>query len=169
MLKQKKRQAQFFSCIMLMGLTLVYSVVSMAATQDSQTFSAPLAVTVPSTYTVTIPQKLSLEHLETGKQYLAITVDAMLQEDEQIQLLAVNAPPDGLVGLTNGKETLNIEHRRAEDDSKITRDNAIIGMFKTGKSTHVSVVQSSDWDSITTGGTFRGNFSYSVKVVKGGG
>ncbi len=173
MFKQKKRQSRLFSCVLLMGLMLTHPVLSLAAThdltQDSPTYTAPLEVIVPSSYTITIPQKLSFDHLVTEKQYLTVTVDATLQEDEQIQLMAANATPDGLVCLTNGRETLNVAHRRAADDSKITASNSVIDMFKTGKTTHVSVMQVVDWDSITTGGAFRGNFSYSVKVVKEGG
>lgn len=106
--------------------------------------------------------------MATEKQYLQVTVDALLQEDEQIQLLAMNATPDGLVGLTNGKDTLKIEHRRADDDSKITTSNSVIDMFRSGKTTHTSVVQASDWDSVLSGGAFKGNFSYAVRLVKGG-
>ncbi|GHU37971.1 hypothetical protein FACS1894193_09070 [Bacilli bacterium] len=173
MFKPKKRQSRLFSCAMLLGVVFSYPLLSLAdthdLTQDSQTFAMPLEVRVPSTYTVTIPQKLSFKHLETGKQYLAVTVDARLDDDEQIQLVAVNAPTDGLVGLTNGQETLNIEYRRADDDSKITSSNALIANFKTGQTTHQTVVQAPNWDSITTGGAFRGSISYAVKVVKGGG
>ncbi len=172
MFKQKKRQSRLFSCVLLMGLMLTHPVLSLAAThdltQDSPTYAAPLEVIVPSSYTITIPQKLSFEHLATEKQYLQVTVDALLQEDEQIQLLAMNATPDGLVGLTNGKDTLKIEHRRADDDSKITTSNSVIDMFRSGKTTHTSVVQASDWDSVLSGGAFKGNFSYAVRLVKGG-
>lgn len=173
MFDKKKRQGQIFSCVMLMGLLLTHPMLSLAATQDltqdMQAFAMPLEVTVPSTYTVTIPQKLSFDHLETGKQYLEVTVDAIIQDTEQIQLVAIDATPNGLVGLTNGKDTLNIEYRRAADDSKITSSNAIIANFSTGKTSYQTMVQAPNWEMITTGGTYRGNVSYAVKIVKGGG
>ncbi|GAB2021068.1 hypothetical protein RyT2_01410 [Pseudolactococcus yaeyamensis] len=173
MLNIKNKQGQIFSCIMMFGLMLSHPVLSLAdvqdLTQDNQAVAVPLEVTVPSTYTVTIPQKLSFKHLETGKQYLEVTVDARLQDNEQIQLAMVNASPDGLVGLTNGQETLNIEYRRAADDSKITSNNAIIASFSTGKTRHQTVVQAPNWETITTSGAFKGNIGYTAKVVKGGG
>lgn len=167
----RKRQHYLFPCALMLGL-LTSPVLALADTtldSSNPSASAPVDVTVPSTYTITMPPKVSVKHLGTDKQDLAITVDAKLEDNEVVELTMVNATSTGLVALTNGKGTLHLAHRRAADDQMITSSDALIASCANGQATYVTQLQAVNWDDIMTGGSFKGSLTYAVKLVKTGG
>lgn len=170
---KKRLREQLFSCVLVLGMCLLYPLTTQADTQDltsDRTMgAAPLKISVGSTYTITIPQKISLAHMATDKQYLTVMVDAKLRDDERLAFRAVDASSDGSVGISNGRDTLRLTHRRTAEDSLITSDDALITTFPSGQTTYQTHLQPINWREIKSGGVFKGNLTYSAQIVKTGG
>lgn len=170
---KKKIKDQLFSGVLVLGFLclcpLTISADSQSLTSPEASGSAPLKISVASTYTITIPQKISLTHMSTDKQYLEVTVDAKLRDDERVEFRAVDAAADGSVGISNGRHTLRLTHRRTSDETLITKDDALIASFSSGHATTMTHIEPINWREVKSGGVFKGSLTYAAQVVKMGG